>query len=136
MLKREITFEDFDGNVQTEVFYFNMSKAELIEMEVEKKEGFVDWIKQIVETEDRKAMIGAFKDIVLRAYGVKSDDGKRFIKTPEVALEFSQTNAYSALFMELATDDGAAATFINGIMPKDLAAQVNAAPAVVSTPSV
>lgn len=127
MLKREITYEDFEGNEITEVFYFNISKPELVELEVEKKEGFDAWIKQIIEAEDNKTLVGVFKKIVLMAYGQKSEDGKRFIKSDQMAEEFSQTNAYSELFMELATNEGAAAEFLIATLPKDMAGEVQKA---------
>ncbi len=123
MLKRQISFEDFNGNEATEVFYFNISKPELIELEVEYSEGFGAMIQSVVDAKDNKALIKAFKDIVLMAYGQKSVDGKRFIKTEQLREEFSQTAAYSALFMELAMDDNAAVIFLRGVLPKDMAGE-------------
>jgi hypothetical protein len=119
MLKREIKYEDFDGNEQTDIFYFNISKPEMVELEVEYPEGLKGFIEKIIETKDNKELINQFKRIILLAYGKKSDDGKRFIKNDELREEFSQTAAYQALFIELATVDNAAADFITGILPKD-----------------
>lgn len=124
MLKQEITYEDFNGDETTESFYFNISKSELIEMEVEYDGGFTDYIQRIIKAEDRRGLIREFKRLILIAYGEKSSDGKRFIKSDELRTEFSQTNAYNTLFMKLATDDGAAAKFLTGLMPKDLAEQL------------
>lgn len=120
MLKREIKYEDFDGNIQSELFYFNISKPELVELEVEFKEGFGEMLRRIVEVKDNKELVKRFKDIILMAYGEKSDDGKRFVKSDILKEEFSQTAAYQTLFMELATDDGAAAIFLKAVLPKDM----------------
>lgn len=136
MLKREITYEDFNGETVTEVFYFNIAKPELVELEVEVEGGFSTWIQGIIDANDKRVLIEQFKRLVLMAYGQKSEDGKRFIKSPELSKEFSQTNAYNVLFMELATDDSVAASFIMGVLPKDMAAQVASGTAAVSTPSV
>lgn len=120
MLKRSITYTNFNDEEITEEFYFNLSKAELIEMEVDKKEGLGEYLQKIIKAEDRKELIQMFKEIVLKAYGEKSEDGKRFIKNDEMREAFSQTAAYQELFMELATNDKAATIFIKAIMPKDM----------------
>lgn len=127
MLKREVTYEDYNGNKVTETFYFNLSKAELIELEVDYEGGFSDTIQKIVEAENVKEIIAIFKRILLMSYGKKSDDGKRFIKTDQLREEFSQSAAYSTLFMELALNADAAAAFINGLAPKDLADDIQRA---------
>ncbi|MET0786532.1 MAG: hypothetical protein ABWY25_07500 [Paenisporosarcina sp.] len=121
MLKRDITYEDFDGEKVTETFYFNLSRSEIIELEVEYKDGLKEALQRIVKAEDSKALIKEFKKIVLMAYGEKSSDGKRFVKSDAIREAFSQTAAYDQLFMELAMDDNAAATFIKGVIPKDFA---------------
>ena len=118
MLKKTITSVDFNGNERTEDFYFNLTKAEVMEMEMSTVGGLSEMIQKIVSAQDTPSIIKVFKDLILRSYGEKSADGKRFIKTPEMAEAFSQTEAYSALFMELATDAEAAAAFVNGIIPK------------------
>jgi hypothetical protein len=124
MLKRDITYEDFDGESVTESFYFNLTKTELIELEVGYKDGLEAAMQRIVKTEDRQALIAEFQRIILLSYGVKSDDGRRFMKSDQLREEFTQTPAYDALFIELATDDKAAATFIQGILPKGLVENV------------
>lgn len=129
MLKKNITYVDYNGNERTEDFYFNLSKAEIMEMEMSTTGGLAEMIQRIVAAQDAPAIIKIFKELVLKAYGQKSPDGKRFIKSPELASEFSQTEAYSQLFMELATDADAAAAFVNGIVPADMAKQVAALPA-------
>lgn len=124
MLKRDITYEDFDGQQVTETFYFNISKTELVEMEVEYSEGFSSMIQGIIKSEDNKALFGEFKKLVLAAYGTKSEDGKRFIKSDKLKEEFSQTAAFDALIMDLASNEGVAAAFVTGVFPRDVAMQV------------
>jgi hypothetical protein len=120
MLKKTITYTDYNGNERTEDFYFNLSKAEIMEMEMSTAGGLTEMIQKIVAAQDSPAIIKVFKELILKAYGEKSPDGKRFIKSDEISTAFSQTEAYSQLFMELATDADAAAKFVNGIIPVDL----------------
>ncbi len=120
MLKREITYEDFNGDKVTETFYFNLSKTELIELEVGYGEGLEAAIRKIIKAEDRQALITEFKKIILMTYGEKSPDGKRFAKSDELRMAFSQTAAFDALFMELATSDNAAVDFLKGVLPSEL----------------
>ena len=127
MLKKTITYTDYDGRERTEDFYFNLTKAELIEMDFSAKGGMQKLLEQITETNDRKRLIELVKDLILRSYGVKSEDGRRFVKTKELSEEFSQTEAFSELFMEVGTDDGAAVAFVKGILPQSLAAEVDKA---------
>ena len=123
MLKKTITYTDYNGVERTEDFYFNLSKAEIMEMEMGTAGGFSEMMKNIIAAQDAPSIIKIFKDIVLKAYGEKSPDGKRFVKNEELSEAFSQTEAYSILFMELATDAEAAANFVNGIVPSDVEAQ-------------
>ena len=111
MLKKTITYVDYNGNERTETedYYFNLSKAEIMEMEMSTTGGLAEMIQKIVAAQDAPAIIKVFKDLILKAYGEKSADGKRFIKSDEIRDAFSQTEAYSQLFMELATDADAAA---------------------------
>lgn len=120
MLKKTIEYTDFNGTQRKEDFYFNLSKAEVMEMEMSKKGGLAEEIQRIVAAQDAPAVIKVFKDLVLKSYGVKSPDGRRFIKSQELRDDFEQTEAYSILFMELATDADAAAKFVNGIVPSDM----------------
>ena len=120
MLKKTITFTDYNGTERTEDFYFNLSKAEIMEMEMSTAGGLSEMLQNIVKTQDAPSIIKIFKDLILKAYGQKSPDGRQFIKKPEMAEAFSQTEAYSELFMELATDADAAAKFVNGIVPGDI----------------
>lgn len=125
MLKKTITYEDFNGVERKEDFYFNLSKAEIMEMQFGTVGGLDVMLQKIVDAKDVKSIMNTFKMLILKAYGVKSDDGRRFVKSEEIAKEFEQTEAYSILYMELATDDNAAAEFVNGIMPKDVVAEVS-----------
>ena len=131
MLKKEITYENFDGEEVTDTFYFNVSKPEIIELEVEIEGGFGRMMERIVEANNTKLLVQEFKRIILLAYGVKSEDGKRFIKSDELREEFSQTAAYSELFMQLALDADAAAEFIKAILPRDLSDTLEDATAAV-----
>lgn len=117
MLKKTITYIDYNGTERKEDFYFNLSKAEIMEMEMGTTGGMVEMINKIVAAQDAPAIIDMFKKMILKAYGEKSADGKRFIKSKELSEAFSQTEAYSQLFMELATDADAASKFVNGIVP-------------------
>lgn len=117
MLKKTITYTDYNEVERTETFYFNLTKAELMEMEMGTTGGLSEMITKIVDAKDAPEIIKVFKELVLKAYGEKSADGKRFIKSEELSTAFSQTEAYSQLFMELATDADAASKFVNGIAP-------------------
>ena len=125
MLKETIKYTDYNEVERTEDFYFNLSKAELMEMELSTVGGLTEMITKIVNEKNAPAIVKIFKDLVLKAYGVKSADGKRFIKSDELRAEFEQTEAYSILFMKLATDADAAARFVNGIVPSDMNAAAN-----------
>lgn len=120
MLKKTITYTDFNGVERTEDFYFNLTKAEILEMEMGTTGGLSEMVKKIVAAQDAPAIIKVFKDLVLKAYGEKSADGKRFIKNAELSEAFSQTEAYSNLFMELSMDSDAAAEFVKGIIPSNV----------------
>ena len=127
MLKKPFTYTDYNGVERTEDHYFNLNKAEVMEMEMSTKGGLAEMIQRIIAAQDAPAIIKIFKDLIRKSYGVKSADGKRFIKNDEIWAEFEQSEAYSMLFMELATDAEAASQFINGIVPADLNQQAAAA---------
>jgi hypothetical protein len=126
MLKKTIKYTDYNNVEREEDFYFNLTEAELLEMEMGTTGGLTEMAKKMVATKDAPGLIKLFKDLVLIAYGEKSADGRRFMKSQEIRDNFAQTPAYSILFMELATDDKAGAAFVNGIVPADLAAKANA----------
>lgn len=124
MLKKTIKYTDYNGVERKEDFYFHLTKAELMEMEMQSVGGLTTMLQRVIDANDAPAIIKIFKDIVLKAYGEKSLDGKRFVKINDagvpLSIAFSQTEAYSELFMELSTDADAAAKFIQGIVPADI----------------
>lgn len=124
MLKKIITYIDYNGVERTEPFYFNLSKAELMEMELGVTGGMTEMLDKIIAAKDAPSLMKTFKEMIMKAYGVKSDDGKRLIKSEELSIAFTQTEAYSVLFMELITDDKAAADFVNGIIPNEIQTEV------------
>lgn len=126
MLKKTIKYTNFNGEEETETFYFNMTRAELIELEYSVEGGFSDTMMRMIQTDPEgkvngKTIMAEMKKLILGSYGQRSTDGKRFIKNDELRKDFESSEAYSALFMELVTDAEKAAEFINGIVPKDLA---------------
>ncbi|WP_288886911.1 hypothetical protein [uncultured Eubacterium sp.] len=125
MLSKNIKYTDYNGVEREETFLFNLSKAELMEMEMGTTGGLAEMIKKIISTQDTPTIMDIFKKIILKAYGEKSADGKRFIKTGPngrpLSEAFAETEAYSELYMELSTNAEAAAKFVNGIMPKEVA---------------
>jgi hypothetical protein len=120
VLKKTITYEDFNGETVSEDFFFHLSKAELVEMEMSHDGGLADSLQKIIADQDGKSIIAEFKNIILGAYGKRSEDGKRFVKNATTREEFESSEAYSALFMELVTNADAAVEFINGIVPGNL----------------
>ena len=117
MIKKVISYEDFDGNKRTEEFWFHLTKTEVAELEVSVDGGITKMIERLIQLKDTKRIIEIMKDVIQKSYGVKSPDGRRFIKNKEVLEEFTQTEAYSILFMELATDAEKAVEFFAGVIP-------------------
>lgn len=125
MRKETITYTDYEGETRTEDFFFNLNKAEVLELEMSWDGGLQKFLQRIVNEKDQKRIIEMFKMIVLKSYGEKSMDGKKFLKVDDqgrslAQLNFVPTEAYSELFMKLATDEKAASDFINGIIPKNI----------------
>lgn len=120
MLKKTITYTDFNGTERTEDFYFNLTKAEVVEMQLGTVGGFDAMLENIIKAQDQPSLIKEFKKLIKASYGVKSSDGRKFVKNEEVFDDFAQTEAYSKLFMELATNDNSASEFVAGILPPDL----------------
>ena len=118
MLAKKMTYIDYDGNERTETFYFNLSKAEIIEMQLSVDGGMEKELQRMIDTRDVTRLAESFKRVILKAYGEKSPDGKRFIKSKELSEAFMQTEAYSDLFTELMSDANKAADFMNSIIPK------------------
>jgi len=131
MLKESITYDDFNDETVTDVFYFNLTKAELLEMEVSNAGGLSSMLTRIMEQRDEKAIVETFKDLILRAYGEKSDDGKRFTKIDangrRLADDFVQTAAYAHLFADLTTDADRATEWLGAVLPKDFVSAVEQA---------
>lgn len=120
MLSKKIKYVDYNGTEREETFFFNLSKAELTEMDLSTPGGMKQRIDNIVQELNGERIIVMFKQLIFDAYGEKSEDGRRFIKSHELSEAFSQTEAYSILFMELCTNTEAAIEFVNGIVPQDL----------------
>ena len=128
MLKKTMTYTDYDNVQRTESFYFNLTKAEIVEMEYDIEGGMQKMLEEITEKLDGKKIMAFVKKIILKAYGEKSADGKRFVKSEEISQAFAQTEAYSDLYIELVSDAKVLADFINAIIPKvEDAAKVNVA---------
>ena len=134
MLAKTIKYTDYNGVERKETNYFNYNIAEIAEMELSTAGGLSEMIKKITEAQDGPSIMKLFKDIILGSYGVKSPDGKQFIKSDELSKQFSQTEAYAELFMELVTNADAAAEFVNGIVPKNAAKAANNAETPVLPP--
>ena len=124
MLTKTIEYTDYNGVERSEDFSFNLTKAEIMEMEMSTVGGLAESINKIVAAQDAPQLIKLFKDLILKAYGEKSADGKRFVKSDELREAFSQTEAYSILFMELAENADEASRFINGVIPADLSKEL------------
>ena len=121
MLAKPITYTDYNGVERTDTFYFNLSQAELIDMQLGGKDGlYSNKLQKMIDKHDDAAIVATNKEFVLKSYGEKTDDGKRFIKSPEISEAFMQTEAYSQLITELLSDDAKSSEFILGIMPQAL----------------
>ena len=127
MYKIREKYEDYDGNERVEEFYFNLTKAEITDMELTTEGGMSAMLDRIIAAKDTSKLIAVFKDLILKSYGQKSPDGRRFIKSDELTKEFTETPAYSQIYLRLATDDKAATEFVNNVIPKDLQKEVKAA---------
>jgi len=120
MYVKEMEYTDFNGVTRKEKFYFNLTKAEILDLELGKAGGLTEYIRKIIEAQDTPTIMSLFKSLLLKSYGVKSDDGRRFIKNDQVREEFEQTQAFSDLYMLLALNDEEASKFVNAIVPADM----------------
>lgn len=120
MITKQITYTDFNGEKQTDAFYFNLTKAELIELNMSAEGGIEESINTVIRSRDNAEIHQMFKRIIGKAYGVKSADGRFFRKSPEILADFEATEAYSELIMEMFTDPEALSAFVVGLMPADL----------------
>lgn len=126
MLKQTITYQDFDGETQTEDLYFHLSVPDLVDMEAEHPEGIAKYLDDVVKGRDNQKLMLVFKDLIRRAYGIRPGDGKRFERSPEISNAFMQTAAYEAFFSQLISKADSAGEFFNGILSKELLAAVEA----------
>ena len=126
MIKQDITYTNFEGEQETETLYFHLNKVELMEMQVSEKRGLAQYITDIQKAENNKEIFRLFKEIVLRAYGERSEDGKKFIKNERLREEFEGCLAYEELMVKLVTETDFAVKFVNGIMPAGMADQIAA----------
>lgn len=124
MLKKTIKYTDYNGNERQEDFYFNLNKAELTEMQLSVNGGLDVMLKTIIDANDQPTIMKVFKDLIMKSYGIKHIDGVQFEKSEEISRRFTQTEAYNVLFMELCTDAKAAAAFVKGVLPNDLATEL------------
>lgn len=124
MYKRTITYTDYFGKERKEDVYFNLNRAELTKLELSTQRGYVNMLQDLIDKNDGPTIMNTFDEIIRMAYGEKSEDGRRFIKSPELSEAFTQTPMYDQLYMELCTDAKAAAEFVNGIVPQDLRKEV------------
>ena len=120
MLKKTVTYKDYNDVERTESYYFHFNEAEILDMEMSVEAGFAERVQRIVDAKDQTSLLKVIKKFVLDAYGVKSEDGKRFIKNDQVRDEFVQCPAYSMIFMELVTNDVMAAEFVNNVVPDSM----------------
>lgn len=139
MVKKTITYTDYNGVERTEDFYFNLTKAELMEMQLSMEGGMRAYIQRIMAAKSQLALVNLFKQILLLSYGKKSDDGRLFLKNDTIRAEFEAHPVYSQIYMELSLNEEKAAEFINGLIPADMrnqnpamemAATANAVPAL------
>ena len=132
MLKKTITYRDYNDEERTEDYYFNLSRAELVLMETSRAGGMQAYYERIAKEKDQVAIMNCFKELIHMSIGYKSDDGKRFIKTEEFATAFEQSEAYSELIMELLSDANAALAFFNGMLPASISKEVAKHPAMAA----
>ena len=125
MLKKTISYVDYDGQEREEDYYFNLTQSELMVMELSEEGGLKKMMERIIKEKNQKKMVAIFQDMIRKSYGEKSPDGRRFLKSEELSEAFSQTPAYDKLFMELATNEDAAMEFIRGIMPPEMVASAD-----------
>ena len=124
MFKKTVTYKDYNNVERTETFHFHFSEAEILDMEMSVEGGFAERIQKIIDANEQTKLMQVIKQFVIDAYGVKSEDGKRFIKNETVKAEFLESPAYSKIWMELVTNDRMAADFINEVIPADMKEQL------------
>ena len=125
MYKMTVTYPDFDGTERTEDFFFHLSKSEITKMNFATPGGMEAYLNKIINSKDGEQIMNTFDMFITKSFGVKSEDGKHFRKTQEDLDDFLSSAAYDQIFMELCTDSDKAAKFVNGIIPADLAAEID-----------
>ena len=120
MIKKTITYKDYNGIERTESFYFHFNEAEILDMEMSVEGGFAERVQKIIDAKEQTQLLKVIKKFVIDAYGVKDPEGRRFIKSDDVKNAFLECPAYSAIFMELVTNDEVAAEFVNGVIPEGM----------------
>ncbi len=130
MLKKTITYTDYNDSQRTDEFYFNLSKPELIRMQLGEKGGLDAQLQSVIKSQDGAQIMKFFEEIISTAYGIKSPDGREFTKSEELSRAFLQSSAYEQLYEELMSDESKAADFINAIIPKDKSSAIT-----VTTPA-
>lgn len=129
MIKKTIKYTDFNGTAREEDFYFNLTEAELMDLNLSEKGGLKGYLEAIISAQDEPAMVNLFKQIINLSYGIKSVDGRKFMKSPEILAEFTSTQAYSNLYMSLITNGDEAIKFITGVVPEDFQKRITEATA-------
>lgn len=124
MIKKTVTYKDLNGKERTETFYFHYFESEIMDMEMSEEGGLAERIQRIIDAKDQASLLKVIKKFVIDAYGIKSDDGRRFNKSQEVKDAFVECPAYSKIYMELLTNDELAAEFVNKVVPEDMGAQL------------
>jgi hypothetical protein len=135
VLKKTVQYEDYNGEAVKEDLYFNLSKAELVQLEMSYPGGLSNHLRKIGESEDGPEIIKMFTELLKASYGKRSPDGKRFIKNDQVWEEFVSSEAYSAFFMDLISDPQRQIEFVRGIIPADLPVDVAAMVEQAQTPT-
>lgn len=148
MLKKTVTYEDFNGNSRTEELRFNLTQTELVELAMELPDGVSDAVgddpskvdqetaaRKLMETLGGKGVFEFIKKLLLKSYGVMSADGRRFDKSEELTKEFSQTLAFDTIMMDLMSDDIAAAEFVNGVIPSKVADKIGKVSNITALPN-
>lgn len=125
MFVKKITFTDFDGNVRTEDHYFNLMQSEIMDMEMGINGGLSNLLNRLLAKQDMASIKDIYKQLIMKSYGIKSLDGRRFEKSEAISKEFTETPAYDVLYMELLSDKEKAVEFLSGIMPKDVSDKVD-----------
>lgn len=128
MLKKTITYTDYDGVERTEDFYFNLSKSEIILLETTTPGGYTAMLQRVIDSKDNTELMKIFTELIKKSYGIKSEDGKRFVKSEDISNDFANSAAFDQMFVEFFTTDNAAADFVNGIIPKDVSVATSSNP--------